>query len=430
VHWTRAGPLPALITAAALAGAPAASAQFSTPDFDGGGLTIADGASAAPYPSTIAVNTDRTIVEAVTVRLNAVSHQFPDDLDVLLVGPGGQNVMLLSDAAGADQVSSTLRFDDAATSFVPDDVFGGTWKPTNVDDGSSDALPAPAPAGPFGDALSTFRLVDPNGTWSLYAVDDDNSDLAGGSIASWRLTLTARRGARVFFGDHPTREGHGPMHVVFTRTSYTTPEAPLYPATWSFETRECPQTPPCAPAFHAEPGKDYTPVAGTLNWAAGETQKTVDIEILDDHVPEEQELLYVAGTGATGDANVTGAQDQTIQDDDPKAAKPRVRAPLGQRPALRRFVSVTAKSNAWGRLAARGTISVPKASAVVRLRPAKRKVKAGEATAFRLRLAGKPLGKLRKAFEDNARLTANVTVTATDLAGNRASRTVHVKVRR
>src|SRR6266540_3572554 len=62
------------------------------------------GAPASPYPSTISVSQITGAVVNVSVSLNDVSHVFPDDLDVLLVGPGGQ-VMLMSDAGGGNSVS-------------------------------------------------------------------------------------------------------------------------------------------------------------------------------------------------------------------------------------------------------------------------------------------------------------------------------------
>ena len=66
----------------------------------------------------------------------------------------------------------------------------------------------------------------------------------------------------------------------------------------------------------------------------------------------------------------------------------------------------------------------------MRLTAVTRKVKSGQPANLRMRLAGRALARVREAFEGKARLTANVTVVATDLAGNKASRTVHVKLRR
>ena len=56
----------------------------------------------------------------VTVRLNNLTHTFPADIDILLVGPGGQNAIIMSDVGGGDDVTGiTLTLDDAAANPMP-----------------------------------------------------------------------------------------------------------------------------------------------------------------------------------------------------------------------------------------------------------------------------------------------------------------------
>jgi hypothetical protein len=130
-------------------------------------------------------------VAKVTVKLNYFTHTYPDDVDVLLVGPAGQKALLFSFAGGGNAVSgATLTFDDAAATGLPDSaqIVTGTFKPTNFGSGSN--FPTPAPTGPYTVALSTFNGTVPNGVWSLYAVDhgpDDQGSIAGG----WSLTINA-----------------------------------------------------------------------------------------------------------------------------------------------------------------------------------------------------------------------------------------------
>jgi len=150
------------------------------------------GAPSNPYPSNIVVSGLTGTVTKVTATLTNLNHTFPDDIDVLLVGPLGQKILLMSDVGTSlDLVNVTLTFDDAAAASLPDSaqIVSGTFKPTNI--GTGDAFPAPAPAGPYPDPqlLSVFNGVDPNGTWSLYVVDDlggDTGNMAGG----WSLSIT------------------------------------------------------------------------------------------------------------------------------------------------------------------------------------------------------------------------------------------------
>jgi hypothetical protein len=118
-----------------------------------------------------------------------------------------------------------------------------------------------------------------------------------------------------------------------------------------------------------------------------------------------------------------------ISDDDPSASTPSVAIGPAQRVLRRKAVTVRAKSRAYGTLAARGRIALPRTGAV-RLRPAARSVAAGEAATLKLRLPKKALRAVRRAFERRRILKAKVTVIATDLAGGTAARTVTIKLRR
>ena len=140
-------------------------------------LAVADAASpvapgkATPYPSTITVSGLTSALYKMTVAISNVSHTFAKDFDVLLVGPRGQNVMLMSDAGGAALAGVNLVFDDAADPLPGSGVIvSGRYRPGNFGVGL-DVIPAPAPVGPFGSSLSLFANSDPNGVWSLYVVD-------------------------------------------------------------------------------------------------------------------------------------------------------------------------------------------------------------------------------------------------------------------
>ncbi len=144
---------------------------------------------ASPYPSNINVAGAIGQISKVTVSLNNYNHTFPDDIDVLLVSPAGQKVILMSDAGGStDAVGVNLTFDDAAATGIPDGgpVASGTFKPTEFSGG--DIYNAPAPAGPYSTTLAAFNGVSPNGTWSLYIMDDAGGDV-GNFNGGWELNI-------------------------------------------------------------------------------------------------------------------------------------------------------------------------------------------------------------------------------------------------
>ena len=152
-------------------------------------ITINDRAAATPYPSTITVpSTSGTVIKA-TVSLNGFNHTYPSDVDILLVGPSGQKLLLMSDAGGtADVVNASISFNDTASASLPNNsIISGTYKPTN-NDTNSDTFPSPAPASPYATTLSTFIGTNPTGVWSLYVRDDDQQD-AGTISGGWSISF-------------------------------------------------------------------------------------------------------------------------------------------------------------------------------------------------------------------------------------------------
>jgi subtilisin-like proprotein convertase family protein len=188
----------ALGSAVALASpASAASSTFSSEtdvyvgdtDYYAGntsGITINNVGPATPYPSEIVVPQAARIVD-LDVELYDVSHTIPDEIEVLLVGPGGQQVQLWSDAGGGgDLVDSDIYFDDEAGSNLPDStqITGGFYRPTNYG-AADDNFPAPAPAASNNTLLSVFDGTIAAGTWKLFVFDETSGD--SGSIGSWYL---------------------------------------------------------------------------------------------------------------------------------------------------------------------------------------------------------------------------------------------------
>lgn len=146
-------------------------------------ITIRDNNTALPYPATIAVSGVSAPITKVTAILNGVSHTWPNDLGILLVGPGGQKIKLFGAAGGSTSLTgSVITFDDTAMASLPASggVPSGTYLPTDY--ASSQVFNSPAPAGPYGATLLPLA-ASPNGTWSLYVrdfADEDSGSISGG----------------------------------------------------------------------------------------------------------------------------------------------------------------------------------------------------------------------------------------------------------
>ena len=155
------------------------------------GTGSAAGSGADPYPDNIHIQGLSGPITRVTATLTGLSHSSPADLDVLLVGPQGQNIELLSDVGGGGPASDVnLTFADQAEFTIPaaGHLSTGNFKPSNDTSDGPDTFPAPAPAPTSATTMATFNGTDPNGTWSLYISDDAAGDV--GSLSSWSLDIT------------------------------------------------------------------------------------------------------------------------------------------------------------------------------------------------------------------------------------------------
>ena len=140
----------------------------------GAAQTISASGTASPYPSTASVGGLVGVVTDVNLTLLGFSHTHPDDVDVMLVSPGGKRAVVLSDVGGdADVAGADITLDDQAAQGLPDDaaLVPGTYRPGNFETGDPFTAPAPDASG-AGAALSVFHDIDLNGTWHLFVVDD------------------------------------------------------------------------------------------------------------------------------------------------------------------------------------------------------------------------------------------------------------------
>ncbi len=144
--------------------------------------------AANPYPSVINVAGGPTSIEFVTVTLHGLTHTLFNDLDMLLVGPGGQKILFSSDSPGSAAAPGiTVNFISAGGSSQNGGLAeGGYYAPT----GGSDPFPAPAPAGPYAANFSGLTGTDANGPWQLFVTDDASGDL-GVIAGGWSIRFSA-----------------------------------------------------------------------------------------------------------------------------------------------------------------------------------------------------------------------------------------------
>ncbi|KAA3659740.1 MAG: DUF11 domain-containing protein, partial [Chloroflexi bacterium] len=144
---------------------------------------------ANPYGSKIHLSSVEGLIQNITVTL-PLTHTYPADVNVLLVGPGGQNVVLMANAGGGTDVGDSLVFNDDGINMPLSGLLNSAqaYRPTNY--GMSSDFPGPAPAGPYGGSLASLYNTSPNGLWKLFVYDTVGSD-AGVIAGGWSLDITA-----------------------------------------------------------------------------------------------------------------------------------------------------------------------------------------------------------------------------------------------
>jgi len=259
-----------------------------------------------PYPITQRIDGVDGLITDVNVSQGGIFHERPADLEFLLVGPGGQKVLLASDACGVGRAKNTTwAWDDEAFGPMPANACpSDSYKPTDLDPG--DSLPVPAPQAPYANALSAFDNTDPNGEWKLY-VADDQADARGFLTQPFKLNVQTRPRAGVAFAAPTARVAEGETAEV--KLMRTGPD-PLVAG--SVKVTSSPGT--------AGSATDYEPVAATVAFAAGQREATVPVRALTDDAREGDEKFLLTVGDAAGDAKITSpaAAEVTIEDRTPE----------------------------------------------------------------------------------------------------------------
>ena len=169
------------------------------------------GAPAVPYPSTITVSGGPVQIGSIRVTLYDVTHQLPDNMDFLLVGPTGIKYIFMADAGGPTALTTpaTLTFSDNAPTAIPNNgpLVTGSFKPVSWEAPQS-SFAAPAPPAPYIEPgptgvptmRSAFGFTNANGNWNLYARDDNgtfNPEVLSGLVSCWGLEFLQTTAAGV-----------------------------------------------------------------------------------------------------------------------------------------------------------------------------------------------------------------------------------------
>jgi hypothetical protein len=224
-----------------------------------GPITLADGPS-SPYGIPFNVSGVTGPLVSLSLLFENLRHPSPPDVDVLLEAPSGESMVVQSDAGPATNPNTISYILADYNPQIGNSFLGGSYGPTSRS--PADVFPAPAPAGPYGEAAPAgsatmtdwFRFATPNGTWRAYI----NDDSPGGTGTLNRIVL---------FVDTP------------------------------------------------EPGTDFSHVGGRLTFTpGGPTTQKVRVWVNGDTVPEGDETfvldLAVPVNGVVGDSQGIG----TIRD--------------------------------------------------------------------------------------------------------------------
>jgi Calx-beta domain len=369
-----------------------------------------------------------------------------------------------NDLAG-DFEFTALRY-DAAESSVQATItvrrVGGSTGPASVDYSTSDGTAiAPGDYTPvsgtlqFADGETQKTFVVPI-TWDGRAEGDEtvnleldnpsaNSDLATNSASVLHIADDGASGPVQFTASsYSVNEADDSVTITVTRSGGSVGG----PVSVDYATSD----------GSATAGSDYTATSGTLTFAAGETNKSFTVPILNDTVHEDGESFTVALANPAGGTSLGGQSSATvaIADDDAATGGPQSTPanpnPAGSQTAARdktapkltltakaiqkafeaKLLALTAKCNENCKLAATAKVVVVSKSGKrgkpVTLGKASGRVAAGKIAGLKIKLSKTALAKLAQAL-NAGKVRVTITVVAADAAGNKrtGSRVVTVK---
>jgi subtilisin-like proprotein convertase family protein len=145
------------------------------------------------YPSSISVTDANGLLTEVEVTLRGLKDSNAEGLQVLLVGPGGNRIVLMASYDAGRHVTlnsdwSFVTLSQRVQCPEPEGMWRGAGATEPFNCGLSEPFPEPAPAGPYVERLEDVGNGGVTGEWKLY-VANDASDGQGTVATGWSLKL-------------------------------------------------------------------------------------------------------------------------------------------------------------------------------------------------------------------------------------------------
>jgi len=222
----------------------AGSGKYCNNDSAGVGISgtlTATNNPASLYPSHIDVSGYSGTITGAALTLNGFTDADPQTTVMLLVGPGGNNIVPWDNIGGAspvNNISFTLADSAGSSNSIPTPpVTGETYYPT-AQIGTPPAFPAGTPPwsppttislgpppGQSGQTFtSAFNGINPNGYWSLFLYNSAGSTAT--SVGSWCVTLLSQTTMNVGVTNSPSSFTQGDTGDSYTITVTNTGTIP------------------------------------------------------------------------------------------------------------------------------------------------------------------------------------------------------------
>ena len=172
-----------------------------------------------------------------------------------------------------------------------------------------------------GRATKARRVNQRKDLWRLTVKPDSLADvtvtLAGGAACDTSEAVCTKDGRALSNTISTTVLGPAALSVADARAEEGTDETIDFAVSLSREAHASVTVEYTTADGSATAGEDYTRRSGTLSFAAGETEKTVAVPVLDDAVDEGEETFTLRLSDATGAVIADGTATGTIENSDP-----------------------------------------------------------------------------------------------------------------